>query len=155
MSQKKVSRRIFLMGTAATVTGCATAPWVKRKAPRRVSPTEKLNIAGIGVGGKGRSDLIGCSSENIVALADPDWHRAAESFDRYPKAKRYKDFRVMLEKHPEIDAVIVTTPDHTHAYAALAAMQLGKHVYVQKPLTHDVYEARMLTKAAPKYGVAT
>lgn len=155
MGYKSISRRTFLMGTAATMAGCATYPLKGRRRVRYKSPGEKLNIAGIGVGGKGRADMEGCSGENIVALCDVDWDRAAESFNKYPNAKRYKDFRVMLEKQKDIDAVVVTTPDHTHYVAAMTAMQLGKHVYVQKPLTHDIWEARMLKKAARKYKVAT
>lgn len=155
MSQRKVSRRIFLMGSAAVIGGCATGQRAAKRSFRYRSPNEKLNIAGIGVGGKGRSDMVGCAGENIVALCDVDWNRAAESFERFPKARRYKDFRKMLEKQKDIDAVVVTTPDHTHYVAAMTAMQLGKHVYVQKPLTHNVWEAQMLTEAAKKYKVAT
>ncbi len=124
-----------------------------------VAPSDKLNIAGIGAGGKGRSDLSSFAESehvNIVALCDVDDRQAAESRESYPKAPYYHDYREMLEKeHSSIDAVSVSTPDHMHAVQAMAAMQLGKHVYVQKPLTHDIYEARMLTKAAKKYKVVT
>ncbi len=157
MERKKLSRRTFLASTAvASMVGCAT---VRKPGVRRlgyVSPNEKLNIAGIGVGGKGSGDIDGCKSENIVALCDPDWDRAAETFNSYPNAKRYRDFREMLEKeHKNIDAVTLSTPDHVHAVAAMMAMKMGKHVYVQKPLTHSIYEARKLTEAAREYGVAT
>lgn len=122
------------------------------------APSDRLRVAGIGVGGKGESDLadIAKGPADIVVLCDVDDNRAANSVKRFPKAKYYKDFREMLDKeHKNIDAVTVSTPDHQHAVAAMAAMQLGKHVYVQKPLTHDIYEARMLTEAAKKYKVVT
>jgi Predicted dehydrogenases and related proteins len=124
-----------------------------------VAPSDKLNIAGIGVGGKGQSDLAEFAKSpnvNIVALCDVDDRQAVKSRERFPKATYYKDFREMLSKENKtIDAVSVSTPDNTHAVAAIAAMQLGKHVYVQKPLTHDIYEARMLTEAAKRYKVVT
>ena len=124
-----------------------------------IAPSDKLNIAGIGVGGKGESDIAEFAKSpyvNIVALCDVDDRRAKKSRESFPKAKYYKDFRVMLKKEKNnIDAVSVSTPDHTHAVATLAAMQLGKHVYVQKPLTHNIYEARVLTEAAKKYKVVT
>ena len=109
-----------------------------------------MNVAGIGAGGKGSSDISGSAGHgaNIVALCDTDDNRAAGTYKKFPKAKRYKDFRVMLEKQKDIDAVTVSTPDHVHAFAAMAAMKLGKHVYCQKPLTHSIYEARILTEAA-------
>lgn len=143
------------MGSLAVAAGCATGrrPIARR---RTISPNEKLNIAGIGIGGKGHTDVDQCArTENIVALCDVDSKYAAKTFDQFPKAKRYTDFRRMLEKQKDIDAVTVSTPDHMHAFIALTAMQLGKHVYVQKPLTHTVQEARMLTEAAHKYNVAT
>ncbi|MFT3682589.1 MAG: Gfo/Idh/MocA family oxidoreductase [Ferruginibacter sp.] len=124
-----------------------------------IAPSDKLNIAGIGVGGKGESDLAEFAKSphvNIVALCDVDDRRAKKSRETFPKAKYYKDFRVMLQKEKNnIDAVSVSTPDHTHAVAALAAMQMGKHVYVQKPLTHSIHEARILTEAAKRYQVVT
>ncbi len=124
-----------------------------------VAPSDKLNIAGIGVGGKGKSDLASFAKSpnvNIVALCDVDDRQSVESRTKFPKAKYYKDFREMLKKeNKSIDAVSISTPDHTHAVATLAAMQLGKHVYTQKPLTHDIYEARILTLAAKKYKVIT
>lgn len=123
------------------------------------APSDTLQIAGIGVGGKGESDLTSfmkSGKSNVAFLCDVDDRRAAKSVANFPNAKYYKDFREMLEKeHKNIDAVSVSTPDHNHAVQAMAAMQLGKHVYVQKPLTHDIYEARMLTEAAKKYKVVT
>ncbi len=124
-----------------------------------VAPSDKLNIAGIGVGGKGAGDLAAFAKSphvNIVALCDVDDREAAESRKNFSKASYYKDFREMLEKEKNnIDACSISTPDNVHAVATLAAMQLGKHVYTQKPLTHDIYEARILAQAAKKYKVVT
>jgi predicted dehydrogenase len=112
-------------------------------------------MAGVGVGGMGKNNVASCNAENVVALCDVDSGHAASTFAQYPRAKTYRDFRVMLDEQKDIDAVIVATPDHTHAVIALAAIQRGKHVYVQKPLSHSVYEARVLTEAARKHKVAT
>ncbi|RYZ22724.1 MAG: Gfo/Idh/MocA family oxidoreductase, partial [Sphingobacteriales bacterium] len=124
-----------------------------------IAPSDKLNIAGIGVGGKGKSDLAAFAKSpnvNIVALCDVDDRQAVDSRSKYPKATYYKDFREMLSKERKnIDACSISTPDNTHAVATLAAMQLGKHVYTQKPLTHDIYESRILGQAAKKYKVIT
>lgn len=124
-----------------------------------VAPSDTLYIAGIGVGGKGTSDLTGFAKNpkaKIAFLCDVDDRMAVESVKNFPDARYYKDFRIMLDKeHKRIDAVSISTPDHTHAVAALAAIERKKHVYVQKPLTHDIYEARMLTEAARKYKVVT
>jgi predicted dehydrogenase len=123
------------------------------------APSDTLYIAGIGVGGKGTSDLTGFAKNpkaKIAFLCDVDERMMGESKTNFPAAKLYKDFRVMLDKEAKnFDAVSVSTADHTHAVAAMAAMQRKKHVYVQKPLTHDIYEARMLTEAAKKYQVVT
>ncbi len=156
MERNQISRRVFIGGVAATAAaGYALGATRSLKRMGYKSPNEKLNIAAIGCGGKGASDIDGCRSENIVALCDADWATAKKTFEKYPNAKRYKDYREMLAKEKNIDAVIVSTPDHFHAVAAMAAIKLGKHVYVQKPLTHTIYEARMLTEAARKYGVMT
>ena len=117
--------------------------------------TSKLKLGAIGCGGQARTDIAGCNSENFVAFADVDWNNARQIFEENPQVPRYKDFREMLDKHPEIDAVTVTTPDHNHAIIASTAMVQGKHVYVQKPLTHCVGEARYLTELARKTGVVT
>jgi predicted dehydrogenase len=119
------------------------------------APSNKLNIAAIGVGGMGNSNLKNCQDENIVALCDVDSAYAARTFNEYPDAKVYKDYRVMFEKEKDFDAVVIATPDHTHAVITMAALQLGKHVYCQKPLTHTVYEARKITEAARYYNVQT
>ncbi len=130
--------------------------------PRRVlggdaapAPSDKLNIAGVGICGKGFSDLTSVESQNIVALCDVDWRHTGGAFNRWPNAKRYKDYRVMLDTQKEIDAVIVATPDHTHAIVSMAAVTRGKHCFCQKPLTHTVYEARKLAEAARAAKVAT
>jgi predicted dehydrogenase len=152
------SRRKFLQTSALAVGGFFIVPrHVLGKG--YLAPSDKINLAGIGVAGKGFSDVNNAfnnGANNIVALCDVDWNMAKEQFEKHPKAKRYKDFRQMLEKEAKnIDAVTVSTADHTHAVAALAAMQLGKHVYVQKPLTHNIFEARYLTEAARRYKVVT
>lgn len=152
------SRRNFIRNSAAAVAGFYILP---RNVLGRgfVAPSDKLVVAGIGVGGKGTSDIdnfFKSGKAEIAALVDVDDRQAAPMWKKYPNAKRYKDFREMLDKEGKsIDACSVSTPDHTHAVAAMACMQLNKHVYVQKPLTHDIYEARMLTQAAHRYKVVT
>ena len=118
-------------------------------------PSGKLNIAGIGVGGQGGTDLSNVAAENIVAICDVDHAYAAGTIKKYPGATLYTDYRVMLEKEKGIDAVMIGTPDHTHAVIAAAAMRAGKHVYCQKPLTHDVHEARTLARIAKESKVST
>jgi predicted dehydrogenase len=147
---KNISRRQFMGGAAAAMAFTIV--------PSRVlaqSPSEKLNIAGVGIGGMGQNNIRACETENIVALCDVDQKYAAPVFKRYPKARKWTDFRKMLDEQKEIDAVVVATPDHLHAVVAMTAMRRGKHVYVQKPLTRTVWEARMLTEAARKYKVKT
>jgi predicted dehydrogenase len=152
------SRRDFLKNSSLAATGFFIVP---RHVLGRgfTAPSDKLNIAAIGAGGKGAEDInyfYDSGKANIAFLCDVDDRQSADAVKKYPAAKYYKDFRVMLAKEAKsIDAVSVSTPDHTHAVAAMAAMQLGKHVYVQKPLTHDIYEARMLTQAAHRYKVVT
>src|SRR5262245_48212718 len=151
----EISRRYFLFGTL--LTAALPRPTVASlKALGYQSPNEKLNIAGIGAGGQPFGDLRACEPENIVALADVDWKRGEPGFKRWEKATKYKDFRQMLDKeHKNFDAVVIGTPDHMHATTALACMQMGKGVYVEKPLTRTPWEARLLTQAAEKYKVAT
>lgn len=146
------SRRRFLQTSAL---GAATFA-IGRAGFAQQSPNAKVNIAGIGIGGMGAGNLGELSkTENIVALCDVDTDYAGKVFAQYPGASRYTDFRVMLEKQPEIDAVVIATPDHTHAVIAKAAMEAGKHVYCQKPLTHDVFESRRLAEIAAATGVVT
>lgn len=155
---KKSSRRTFIRQAAVAGAGFVIVP---RHVLGRgyVAPSDKLNIAGIGAGGKGESDLAEFAKSpnvNIVAMCDVDDRAAAKSRERFPKANYYKDFRKMLQAEKNnIDAVSISTPDHTHAVATMAAMAMGKHVYTQKPLTHDIYEARQLAEAARKYKVVT
>jgi predicted dehydrogenase len=119
------------------------------------SASEKLNIAGIGVGGQGRGDLSNCDTENIVALCDVDHNYAAQTFAKYPKAKVYTDYRELLEKQKDIDAVAIATPDHTHAVIAMAAMQAGKHVFLQKPLAHSLLEVKTLLEESRRHKIQT
>lgn len=152
------TRRHFFYGTllAGAVPIGGFGSTASLKALGYKSPNEKLNIASIGAGGKASSDIDGCASENIVALCDVDAKQAERKFKEYEKAPKYTDFRKMLDKEGKnIDAVIVTIPDHMHTIAAVNCMQRGKHVYVQKPLTRTFAEARMMQEAANKYGVAT
>ena len=151
----EVNRRDFLARTGLAVGGAMIVPASVLGRNGAVAPSDKLNIAGIGVGGRGADDLREIESENIVALCDVDSRRAADTFKRYPKAKQYTDFRQMLDRQKDIDAVVVATPDHVHAFASMAAIQLGKHVYCEKPLTHTIWEARRLTEESRKARVAT
>jgi predicted dehydrogenase len=151
---RKISRR-DLIGGAVGAAAFTVVPRHVLGGAGHVAPSEKLNIAGIGVGGRGAGDLGAVSSENIVALCDVDWRHAAGTFKRYPKAKKYRDFRKMLVKEKNIEAVIVATPDHVHAVATMMALKMRKHVYCEKPLTHDIFEARKITEAAREAKVAT
>lgn len=154
-----LSRRNFIKNTSIAAGGFVIVPRHVLGGKGFISPSDKLNIAGIGAGGKAEVNLPYAwnkGAENIVALCDVDDRMAVNARKNWPNAPYYKDFREMLDKeHKNIDAVIVTIPDHMHAVAALPAMQLGKHVYCEKPLTHDIYEARILTQAAAKYKVVT
>ncbi|MHC4521153.1 MAG: Gfo/Idh/MocA family protein [Planctomycetota bacterium] len=155
VKDNKITRRRFL-GSAAATAAFTIVPRRVLGGPRHVAPSEKLNIGCIGVGGQGAYDVDQFTNENIVALCDVDWKHAAGTFEKSPSAKKYRDFRKMLDKEDKnIDAVLVATPDHIHAVASMAAIKQGKHVYTEKPLCHDVYEVRQLTLAARKYGVQT
>ncbi|MEO2015683.1 MAG: Gfo/Idh/MocA family oxidoreductase [Fuerstiella sp.] len=147
------SRRQFLQATTALGAGL----WLGGSpAARAVSPNDKLNVACIGVGGRGSANVGGVSGENIVAMCDVDENKAGKRFQQFDKAGRYQDFRVMLDKlDNQIDAVVISTPDHTHFHAARQAMLMGKHVYCEKPLAHSAWECRELTKLAQKMNVAT
>lgn len=158
--EKIFSRRDFLQKSALGLTGLTIVPGiVMGKATGKtdqVAPSDKLNIAAVGIGGMGRANIDNMNTENLVAFCDVDWEYAANTFNTYPQAKRFKDYRVMLDKMGnDIDAVLIATADHTHAIIAADSIIRGKHVYVQKPLTHTVYESRLLTKLAEKYKVAT
>jgi predicted dehydrogenase len=152
-------RRNFLKTTAIASAAFMIVPRHVLGGKGFLAPSDRLIVAGIGVGGKGESDLRLISESgkaDIAYLCDVDTRRAVESVKRFPKAKFYKDWREMFDKeHKNFDGVTVSTPDHNHAVQAMAAMQLGKHVYVQKPLTHDIFEARALTAAAKNYKVVT
>ena len=153
--RNQLSRRQMLRQTALAGIGVwTTAKSWGGQTPR--SPNEKLHVAGIGVGGMGGADIAGCAGENVVALCDVDDRRAADSFKRFPQAKRYRDFRKMLdEMGRQIDAVVVGTPDHSHAPPAVMAMKMGKHCYCEKPLAHTVFEARTMIEVARKNKLAT
>jgi hypothetical protein len=153
---KQVSRRKFLGTTAATAAGISVLPSNVVAGLGHKAPSDKLNIVGIGIGGMGARNLKKLESENIVGLCDVDWKYAKSAFERYPQAKKYKDWRVMYdEMGDQFDGIVVATADHTHAISASHAMAMGKHAYVQKPLTHTVYESRLLTKLADTKKVAT
>jgi predicted dehydrogenase len=153
------SRRKFIKNSFTLAAGFYILPRHVLGGKGFIAPSDRLIVAGIGAGGKGESDLnefFKSGRAEIAFLCDVDERQALKSRQRFPKAKFYKDYREMLEKESKnFDAVSVSTPDHNHAVQAMAAMQLGKHVYVQKPLTHDIYEARMLTEASVKYKVVT
>ena len=160
MTNKKkgftLSRRDFVGKTLAASAGISIVPSYAISGLGHVAPSDKLNIAGIGIGGMGFANLKNMETENIVGLCDVDWKYSDRVFKHYPNAKKYKDFRVMYdEMGKDIDAVMVSTADHTHAIVAAQAIAMGKHAYVQKPLTHTVYESRLLTKLAAKHQVAT
>ncbi|RZM27717.1 MAG: Gfo/Idh/MocA family oxidoreductase [Pedobacter sp.] len=157
--QNAASRRAFLKSSAIATAAFMIVPRHVLGGKGFLAPSDRLLIASIGVGGKGESDITGfqrSGKSDIAFLCDVDKRRAANSVKNFPKAKFYTDWREMFDKEAKnFDAVSISTPDHNHAIQTLAAMQLGKHVYVQKPLTHDIYEARALTAAAKKYKVVT
>jgi predicted dehydrogenase len=150
-----INRRRFIYYSAIAAAGATILPGCVGPRPNYKSPNEKLNIGAIGVGGKGATDIEGCATENIVALADVDTNTLAKAGQKYPGARQYQDYREMLEKQKDLDAVIISTPDHHHYFASMLALEYRKHLYVQKPLTHSVWEARQLTKAARAAKVAT
>jgi predicted dehydrogenase len=157
-SAKSLNRRQFIHRTGAGVALFNILPGTILNGAKAPSPNSKLNIAGIGIGSRGGADVgeIAGLGHNISALCDVDEKYAGKEFSKYPNAKRFTDYRVMLDKMgKEIDGVIIGTPDHTHAVIAMEAMKRGKHVFCEKPLTHTVYEARKLMAAASKYKVVT
>lgn len=162
---KEMTRRDFLRTGSVVAAGIAAAPASKagafdglfgKKNTKKKSPSDRLNILAVGVGGRGADDLLELESQNIIGLCDVDWAYAKHTFDKYPDARRFNDYRVMYDQMlKDADAVMVATADHTHAIIAADAITAGKHVYCEKPLTHTVYESRLLTKLAAKYKVAT
>jgi len=134
-----MKRREFIKKIGATGAVFSIVPSIAVSGLGHTPPSDKLNIAGIGIGGKEKVNLRNMVDQNIVALCDVDHDYAAKVFNKYPKAKKYKDFRVMLDQQKDIDAVVIATPDHTHALATAAAMESGKHVYLQKPLEPQNY----------------
>ncbi len=155
-NKNSISRRTFIGSTTAVAAGLTILPEGVVGARRQPAPSDKLNIAGIGVGGMGRTNLENMASENIVALCDVDWRYSQGCFDDFPNAKKYWDWRRMFdEMQDSIDAVVIATSDHAHATIAAHAMTLGKHVFLQKPLTHTVYESRLMAKLADHHKVAT
>ncbi|MCU0779506.1 MAG: Gfo/Idh/MocA family oxidoreductase, partial [Akkermansiaceae bacterium] len=155
MPSHHLTRRQFLASTSAA----AAASWIAPRfaiARSGTSANSKINLACIGVGGRGALNLQAFANENVVALCDVDDHNAAASFQAHPRAKRFRDFRRLLDAlGGQIDAVVVSTPDHTHFAATMAAMELGKHVFCEKPLAHTVWEARTLRKAARHYKIVS
>jgi len=153
-SSSRITRRCFL-GTSAFAATALTIGSCVHRTGRRVSPNDKLNIGFIGAGGRANENISALTKENIYALCDVDDKNAAATFAKYPQAKRYRDFREMLEKEKSLNAIVVSTPDHLHAIAAITAMQHGKHVYCEKPLAHSIYEARRMRQIAAQTGVVT
>lgn len=152
----QLSRRHFIGKSALATAGVAFIPQMSFGKNSAIPASQKLNIAGVGVGGMGFANLKNMQSENIVALCDVDWKYSQRVFDHFPNAKKYYDWRVMFDEMANaIDAVVIATADHTHAIIAAHAISLGKHVYVQKPLTLTVYESRLLTQLARKHKVVT
>ncbi len=150
------SRRDFLKNAAVVTAGITIIPSLTVSGLGHKAPSDKLNIVGVGVGGKGHPNLVGMNTENIIGLCDVDWKYSEKCFNEFPKAKRYWDWRIMFDElGKSIDGVMVATADHSHAIIASNALTMGKHLYCQKPLTHSIYESRLLTKLAAKYKVAT
>lgn len=150
------TRRDFLKKAAITAAGISILPSHTIAGLGHRAPSDKMNIAGVGIGGKGHANLTAMNTENIIALCDTDWNYSRKVFEEYPQAERFYDWREMLDKLGDsIDGVMVATPDHTHAAVAAHSITLGKHVFCQKPLTHSIYESRLLTRLAQKYQVAT
>jgi predicted dehydrogenase len=149
-----INRRSFLSTSFKTGIALTIVPSNVIGGLGHIAPSDKLNIAFVGIGGIGRSNLAGIVGQNVVALCDVDWEYSKPVLNQYPKAQKWKDYREMFDKQKDIDACVVSTPDHTHALPAMIAMQLGKHVIVEKPLTHSIWESRQLKEAAKKYKVA-
>jgi predicted dehydrogenase len=153
-SKDRLNRRDFIK-TGAAIAAVTVVPRHVLGGPGQTPPSEKLNIAGIGIGGIGAHDIRNVPTENMVALCDVDQRQLNVQAKQFPKAKLYQDYRKMLETQKDIDAVMVAPPDHQHAVISIMAMKMGKHVHCQKPLTHSVYEARLMGKVAQEMKVAT
>ncbi len=153
-SKPLLTRRAFIASGAA-ITAASVVPRHVLGGPGQTPPSEKLNIAAVGVGGMGTGDIRSVTSENVVALCDVDERALQNNAKTFPKARLFKDFRKMLEVQKDIDGVMVATPDHNHAIVSITAMKLGKHVHCQKPLTHSVFEAREMARVAREMKVAT
>ncbi len=150
-SRRKFIKKSMTAGAAITIVPSYTVSGLGHKLP-----SDKLNIVGVGVGGKGLPNLIAMNTENIIGLCDIDWNYSQKCFDTFPRAKKYYDWRKMYDELGDsMDAVMVATADHTHAAIAATALTMNKHVYCQKPLTHSIYESRLLTKLAERHPVAT
>ncbi len=150
-----LTRRQFIYRTSLATGTVAAIPVSGLARARHVSPNEKLNLALIGTGGRGATDLREVSSENIVALCDVNAKNLEAAAKKHPNARKYEDFRKLYDKADDIDAVVVATTEHTHAFAVLPALKSGKHVYCEKPLAHDVWQCRLLAETAAKAKVAT
>lgn len=150
---RKLTRREALRNASLLGAGVL---WGVSAQPTRSAPSDKLNLAVIGIGGRGSANLNGVRSQNIVALCDVDDRRAGNAYKRFPQAERFKDYRRMFDKlSSKIDGVVISTPDHTHFHPSMAALQLKKHLYLEKPMAHSVWEVRTLTELAARQGVAT
>jgi predicted dehydrogenase len=155
-TRREFTKTVSIGSMGALVLGAAACATGEKKDEKVVWPSDKINLAFVGIGEMGGNNLKKLKDQNIVALCDVDWREKQEkSFQAFPKAKRYRDFRIMLEKQKDIDAVVICTPDHSHGVIAAMAIKMGKHVYVEKPLAHSVFEAREITRLAKEYGVQT
>ncbi|MGB5554829.1 MAG: Gfo/Idh/MocA family oxidoreductase [Flavobacteriaceae bacterium] len=156
MSEQSNSRRNFIKKTSMASAGISIVPSYALSGLGYKAPSDKLNIVGVGVGGKGFHNLMAMNTENVIGLCDIDWNYSRTCFNTFSKAQKFYDWRTMFDKlGNSIDGVLVATADHTHATIAATALSMSKHVYCQKPLTHSVYESRLLTKLSEKYNVAT
>jgi len=158
MISRRNFTKIISVGSFGTIalgaTSCVNNN--KKESEHVVWPSDKLNLAFVGISGRGGRNLSALKDQNVVALCDVDWReQQMNAFKAFPRARRYKDFRVMLDEQKDIDAVVISTPDHTHGVVAMMAIKAGKHVYCEKPLAHSVYEVREIINAAEKYGVQT
>jgi predicted dehydrogenase len=157
MTSRREFSKIISIGSIGTLAlGAASCTGKNKQNEPVIWPSDKVNLAFVGISGRGGSNMKAMKDQNIVALCDVDWREPQqEVFNAFPKAKRYKDFREMLEKQKDIDAVVISTPDHTHGVIAMMAIKMGKHVYCEKPLAHSLFEVREITKAAREMGVQT